>query len=60
MYLCLAVDSDTEAERIYGLLTEGGEIYMQMQETFFASRYAQLRDRFGVSWMVIHEKPMGA
>ena len=33
---------------------------MPMQETFFASRYGQCRDRFGVSWMVIHEKPMGA
>jgi|SRR5579883_130370 PhnB protein len=57
-YLSLSVDSDAEAERIYGLLSEGGEIYMPMQETFFASRFGQLRDRFGTSWMVIHEKPM--
>lgn len=60
VYLCLAVDSDAEAERVFGLLHEGGEVYMPMQETFFASRYAQLRDRFGVSWMVIHEKAMRA
>ncbi|HWE86384.1 MAG TPA: VOC family protein [Terracidiphilus sp.] len=59
-YLCLSLDNDSEAERIYGLLSEGGEIYMPMAETFFASRFGQLRDRFGVSWMVIHEKPMGA
>lgn len=60
VYLCLHLDSDAEAERVYGLLKEGGEEYMPMQETFFATRFGQLRDRFGVSWMVIHEKPMGA
>lgn len=59
-YLCLSVDSDAEAERVFELLSERGEIYMPLQETFFASRYAQLRDRFGVSWMVIHEKAMRA
>ena len=57
-YLCLAVDSDAEAERTYGLLSEGGEVFMAMQETFFATRFAQLRDRFGTSWMIIHERPM--
>lgn len=59
VYLCLGVDSDAEAERIYALLTEGGQIYMPIQETFFATRFAQLRDRFGTSWMIIHDKPMG-
>ena len=58
VYLSLLVDSDTEAERVYALLSEGGEVFMKMQETFFASRYAQLRDRFGTSWMILHELPM--
>jgi PhnB protein len=58
VYLSLSVDSDAEAERIYKLLTEGGEVFMPMQETFFASRFGQLRDRFGTSWMVIHERPI--
>jgi len=59
VYLCLSVDSDAEAERIYKLLSEGGEVFMPMQDTFFATRFAQLRDRFGTSWMIIHERPMG-
>ena len=58
VYLSLSVESDAEAERIYTLLTEGGQVYMPMQETFFASRFGQLRDRFGTSWMVIHQRPM--
>jgi PhnB protein len=57
-YLCLSVESDAEAERIYGLLSEGGDVFMELQETFFATRYAQLRDRFGTMWMIIHERPM--
>ena len=57
-YICLHADSDADAERFYGLLSEGGEVFLALQETFFATRYAQLRDRFGVLWMVIHEKPM--
>lgn len=59
VYLCLGVDSDVEAERVYALLAEGGQVYMPIQETFFATRFGQLRDRFGTSWMIIHEKPMG-
>jgi PhnB protein len=57
-YLTLAVDSDAEAERIYAALTDGGEVFMKMGETFFAHRFGQFRDKFGINWMVIHEKPM--
>jgi len=58
-YLCLGVDSDAEAERLFKLLSDGGEVFMPMDETFFATRFGMLRDKFGTSWMVIHEKPMG-
>jgi len=56
-YMYLSVDSAKEAERIHKLLAEGGEIFMPMEETFYASRFSMLRDRFGVSWTVIHERP---
>src|SRR5688572_33111991 len=55
-YLTLTLDSDEEAERVYAVLTDGGEIFMKMEETFFASRFAMLRDRFGTSWMLLHER----
>jgi PhnB protein len=58
VYLSLETGSDAEAERIYGLLAEGGEVFMPMEETFFASRFGQLRDRYGTSWMILHERPM--
>ncbi len=57
VYLSLSVDSSEEAERIYALLSDGGQTFMPMQETFFAFRFAMLRDKFGTSWMIIHERP---
>ncbi len=57
-YLTLRVDSENEAERLYTLLSEEGQIFMKMEKTFFANRFAMLRDRFGTSWMLLHETPI--
>jgi len=54
-YLALTVDSEAEAERVYALLSDGGEIFMKMEQTPFANRFAMLRDRFGTSWMLLHQ-----
>jgi PhnB protein len=56
-YLTLMVDSIDEAERIYAALSVGGQIFMPLAETPFAVRYAQLRDRFSMNWMILHERP---
>lgn len=56
-YLSLHVDSDVEAERIWAALKEGGQVFMPLEQTFFASRFGQLRDRFGINWMILHERP---
>ena len=53
-YLTLTLDSEAEAERVYSVLTDGGEIFMKMEKTHFANRFAMLRDRFGTSWMLLH------
>jgi len=58
-YLTLTADSADQAELLYALLTDGGQIFMKMEETFFASRFAMLRDKFGTSWMLLHERPEG-
>jgi PhnB protein len=59
-YLSLTLGSDQEADRVFALLSDGGQIFMPMQETFFASRFAMLRDKFGTSWMLLHPKPQNA
>jgi PhnB protein len=56
-YLYLAVDSAEAADKIYVTLSEGGEVSMPIAQTFFASRFAQLRDKFGTLWTILHELP---
>ena len=48
----LQVDSVPEAERLYEALSAGGSVQMELQATFWATRFAMLTDRFGVSWMI--------
>jgi PhnB protein len=57
VYLSLTVGSAAEAERVWGVLAGGAQIFMPLAETFFATRFGQLRDRFGTSWMVMALKP---
>jgi PhnB protein len=57
-YLSLSVETAEDAQRIYKVLSEGGEIFMPLQETFFAFHFAMVRDRFGANWMIVHERPM--
>jgi PhnB protein len=59
-YLSLGVDSDAEAERVFSALSDGGRVFMPMQETFFATRFGQVQDRFGINWMILHERAMPA
>ena len=54
-YLTLTVDSEAEAQRTYTVLSDGGEIFMKLEKTPFANRFAMLRDRFGASWMLLHQ-----
>ena len=50
--------SPEEADRVFSALSDGAQITMPIQETFWAKRFGMLTDRFGQSWMVNCEKPM--
>lgn len=52
-YLTVTLDRQEDAERVYAVLSEGGEIFMRIDKTHFANRFAMLRDRFGASWMLL-------
>jgi len=59
--LTLTVDTVDEAERIFAALAAGGEARMPMAETFWATRFGMVVDRFGVPWGVNGApKPMAA
>jgi PhnB protein len=59
-YVVFDADSPADAERIFAALSDGGQVEMPMQETFWAHRYGITVDRFGVPWMINHAKPMPA
>ncbi len=54
--LTLNADSDAEAGKLYSALANGGHEQMPLAETFFASSFGMLADKFGVSWMVLVQK----
>lgn len=51
-YIHLEAESREEAERLFGALSQGGEIEMPLQATEWAEQYGVCADRFGVQWMV--------
>ena len=59
-YLTLSLDREEDAERVYALLTDGGEIFMKRDKSPFANRFAMLGDRLGTSWMPLHQPEAGA
>lgn len=50
---------EADAEKVFAGLAEGGRIDQPMIETFFATKFGAVTDRFGTPWMVIASKPMG-
>jgi PhnB protein len=48
----LATKDTAEAERLFNALAEGGTVQMPLQQTFWASRFGMLTDRYGIPWMI--------
>lgn len=56
VYLMLTADSAAEAGHLWAVLSDGGQVLMPFQETFFATRFGQVRDQFGTSWTILAPK----
>jgi PhnB protein len=50
--LCLSTSGAVEAERLFAELATGGSVRMPLETTFFAERYGEVVDRFGIPWEV--------
>jgi PhnB protein len=51
--LSLTVPNESEADRLFAALVDGGQVQMPLTKTFFSPRFGMVADRFGVSWMVV-------
>ena len=45
-------ESREEANRIFGALSEGGNVTMELQDMFWGSYFGSCTDRFGINWQV--------
>jgi predicted 3-demethylubiquinone-9 3-methyltransferase (glyoxalase superfamily) len=45
-------DSVAELERVFGILSDGGQILMPLDNYGFSQRFGWINDRFGVSWQM--------
>ncbi len=47
-------DAD-EIKRLFHALAAGGEIVMELQETFWSNLYGMVTDRYGIHWQFSHD-----
>ncbi len=50
--LSIERDSKAQGDELFGKLSEGGDVGMPMQNTFWGAYFGMCRDRFGVNWMI--------
>ncbi len=50
--LALSVPNETEADRVFAALSDGGQVRMPLAKTFWSPRFGMLTDRFGIGWMI--------
>lgn len=51
--LTISAGSDADAKRYFDALSAGGQVQMPLAQTFFATSFGMLADKFGVGWMVL-------
>ena len=57
--ISVTAKDQTEADRLYNGLAQGGVSTMPMNKTFWGSYFGMLTDKYGIQWMVsFDEKPM--
>ena len=59
LHLTAEPDNEDEAKRIFNGLSEGGQVSMPLERTFWGALFGMLVDRYGVSWMVNYTYPAG-
>jgi len=51
--LSIIAKTESEADKMFGALGDGGQVAMPMSKTFFSPRFGMLADKFGVHWMIL-------
>jgi PhnB protein len=51
MYVSVTTKDGNMIKQAWDVLKASGEIYMELQPSFFAAAHGSLQDRFGINWM---------
>lgn len=57
LWLSAVCETDDEVDSLFPKLSAGGKSVMAPHDAFWGSRFAMLTDRFGINWMLGHERP---
>ncbi len=52
VHINLEPDTREETKKLFDALSIGGQISMQLQDTFWGAYYGSCTDKFGVQWML--------
>lgn len=55
--LAVGTDNAASADAMFEKMSDGANVTMPMQETFWAERFGMLTDKFGINWMFDCDKP---
>ena len=51
VYINLEPDTREETEKFFKALSAGGQVSMELQDTFWGAYYGSCTDKYGVQWM---------
>ena len=54
--LALTFESEEEIQSVYNALSHNGTVHMELQDTFWNSKFAKVRDQFGIIWDLDYPK----
>lgn len=54
--LSITIDTQSEADRIFAALSEGGNVIMPLDNTFWGAYFGMLVDKFEINWMISFDK----
>ncbi|MFP7169759.1 VOC family protein [Terribacillus sp. 7520-G] len=50
--IAVSISTPEKARDVFDKLSVGGQVIMELQQTFWSPLYGQVKDKFGVTWQV--------
>jgi PhnB protein len=50
----VSTDNKDEVTRLVNELRDGGVVFMEPQKTFFSEWYGMVKDKYGITWQILH------